>query len=90
MQTVKYVKKSLMFIACFIVACLLTTYGMPLNSLMLKVIDYSYQCCGRYLTESYEYGTDPVSFMTIVVVNIGLAIVLMFLVRVVRRGICGF
>ena len=76
-----------MFIACFIVSCLLTTYGMPLNSLMLKVIDYSYQCCRRYLAENYEYGTDPVSFMAIVVTNIALAIVLMFLIRVIRRGI---
>ncbi|WP_297200292.1 hypothetical protein [uncultured Pluralibacter sp.] len=90
LRTVIYVKKSLVFITCFIVSCLLTIYGMPLNKLMLKAVDYSYQCCGRYLAENYEYGTDPVSFMAIVVTNIGLAIVLMFLVRVVRRGVCGF
>lgn len=90
LRTVIYVKKSLIFITCFIVSCLLTIYGMPLNKLMLKAVDYSYQCCGRYLTENYEYGADPFSFMAIVVTNIGLAIILMFLLKVVRRGVCCF
>ncbi|CAI0927160.1 Uncharacterised protein [Serratia ficaria] len=76
MTTAKFVKSWGLFVACFIIAFVLSMHGMPLNTPTLAVADYAYQTFGNSLNSSYEEGADPVTFTALFAVNLVYALIL--------------
>lgn len=68
LQTAKYVKKAVGFAICFLVAFLLSCYGMPLYSLTTWLVDHSHQLFSRYQADIYEPDSDPVTFLSLIIV----------------------
>lgn len=90
MQTAKFVKKTAGFFVCFIVAFMVSRYGMPLYPLTAWLVEHSYQIFSSYQNDVYEAGTDPVTFFSLMAV-IGLyALAIYWLVKMavkkVKRG----
>lgn len=85
MQTAKYVKKAAGLAICFLVAFLLSCYGMPLYSLTTWIVDHSHQLFSRYQADIYEPDSDPVTFLSLIVV-VGLyALVFYWLIKTVLK-----
>lgn len=82
MQTAKFVKKALGFALCFIVAFMISRYGMPLYPLTAWLVDHSHQLFGRYQADVYEAGTDPVTFFSLLGVIIIYAVALYWLIKI--------
>lgn len=81
LQTAKFVKKASGFALCFIVAFMISRYGMPLYSLTEWLVDHSHELFGRYQADVYEAGTDPVTFFSLLVVIFIYAAVLYWLMK---------
>jgi hypothetical protein len=82
LQTAKFVKKALGFALCFIVAFMISRYGMPLYPLTAWLVDHSHQLFGRYQADVYEAGTDPVTFFSLLGVIIIYAVALYWLIKI--------
>ncbi|MEN4545911.1 hypothetical protein [Pantoea agglomerans] len=89
MQTAEFVKKAAGFALCFVVAFMMSRYGMPLYSLTAWIVNHSHQVLGRYQADVYEAGTDPVTFFTLLGVITLYAVVLYSLIRRFFRKIKG-
>ncbi|MDJ0034211.1 MULTISPECIES: hypothetical protein [Erwiniaceae] len=85
MQTAKFVKKAAGFALCFVVAFMMSRYGMPLYSLTAWIVDHSHLFFGRYQADVYEAGTDPVTFFALLAVITLYAAILFSLIRMVVR-----
>ena len=85
MQTAKFVKKAAGFALCFVVAFMMSRYGMPLYSLTAWMVDHSHLVFGRYQADVYEAGTDPVTFFALLAVITLYAAILFGLIRMVVR-----
>ncbi|EXU76016.1 hypothetical protein BG55_07885 [Erwinia mallotivora] len=89
MQTAKLVRKVAGFVICFIVAFMLSRYGMPLYSLTARLVDYSHQTFSHYQDDVYEAGTDPVTFFSLLAVITIYAVALYWLVKIVVTKVRG-
>ncbi|WP_324022167.1 hypothetical protein GC090_22085 (plasmid) [Pantoea sp. JZ29] len=85
MQTARFVKKAAGFALCFVVAFMMSRYGMPLYSLTAWIVDHSHLVFGRYQADVYEAGTDPVTFFALLAVITLYAAILFGLIRMVVR-----
>ena len=85
MQTAKFVKKAAGFALCFVVAFMMSRYGMPLYSLTAWMVDHSHLVFGRYQADVYEAGTDPMTFFALLAVITLYAAILFGLIRMVVR-----
>ncbi|WP_312044263.1 hypothetical protein [Erwinia sp.] len=90
MQTAKFVKKTAGFFVCFIVAFMVSRYGMPLYPLTAWLVEHFYQIFSGYQDDVYEAGTDPVTFFSLMTVITFYAIAMYWLVKAavkkVKRG----
>lgn len=89
LQTAKFVKKAAGFALCFVVSFMMSRYGMPLYSLTAWIVDHAHQIFGRYQTDVYEAGTDPVTFFALLAVITFYAAILYGLIRVMFRKLKG-
>lgn len=89
LQTAKFIKKAAGFALCFVVAFMMSRYGMPLYPLTAWVVDHSYQAIGHYQADIYEAGTDPVTFFSLLAVITLYAVILYGLIRVIARKLKG-
>lgn len=87
LQTAKFVKKAAGFALCFVVAFMMSRYGMPLYSLTAWIVDHSHQTFGHYQADIYEAGTDPVTFFALLAVVMCYAVILYGLASTVMRKI---
>ncbi|PNS11617.1 hypothetical protein COO59_11415 [Mixta theicola] len=85
MQTAKFVKKAVGFALCFIVAFVLSCYGMPLYSFTTWIVDHSHQIFSRYQADTYEPDSDPVTFLSLIVVVGVYAMALYWLIKMALR-----
>ena len=85
MPVVKYIKNSLLFAVCFLFALWLSSYGKPLNGITLWVMDHTWCLFNSRLSEPYESGADPISFITILVMALLYALLLFFFIRMVLK-----
>ena len=85
MRTANFVKKAAGFVLCFIVAFILSSYGMPLHQPSSWMIDYLYQTFSRYQAGTYEPDADPVTFISIIAVVSVYAILLYWLFKMALR-----
>jgi len=85
LQTAKFVKKAAGFALCFVVAFMMSRYGMPLYSLTAWMVDHSHLVFGRYQADVYEAGTDPMTFFALLAVITLYAAILFGLIRMVVR-----
>ncbi|CZW83011.1 Uncharacterised protein [Enterobacter hormaechei] len=81
MQTAKFAKKIAGFIVCYILAFMISRYGMPLYPITSWLVDHSYQYFSHYQSDTYEAGTDPITFTTLLVVIFIWALILYSLLR---------
>ncbi|QKJ87404.1 hypothetical protein PMPD1_2462 [Paramixta manurensis] len=81
LKTAKYVKNIALFIICFILAFVISMYGMPLNSLTQSVVDWSYAHFSHILTGVYESESDPVTFTALMVMLLLYALILFFIIK---------
>ena len=90
MQTAKFVRKTAGFLVCFIMAFMVSRYGMPLYPLTAWLVEHSYQVFSSYQYDVYEAGTDPVTFFSLMTVTAFYALVMYWLVKAavkkVKRG----
>ena len=64
----KLVKKTTVFALCFILAFIISSYGMPLYSITSWLVDHSYQILSNYQSNTYEEGSDPITFTSLLTV----------------------
>ncbi|WP_238996377.1 hypothetical protein [Pluralibacter gergoviae] len=81
LQTAKFVKIIAGFIVCFVMAFTFSRYGMPLYPITSWLVDHLYQYFSHYQSDTYEAGTDPVTFTSLVVVLLIWALILYFLLH---------
>lgn len=85
MPVAKCVKHSLLFVACFLIALWLSSYGKPLNSITLWVMDHVWSLFNSHLTQPYESGADPVSFIAIMVMALLYVLLLFVFIQMVMK-----
>lgn len=85
MQTANFVKKAGGFVLCFMLAFVLSRYGMPLHQPSTWFINQLCQIFSRYQTDIYEPGTDPATFISLIVVMSVYAFVLYWLFKMALR-----
>lgn len=62
LQTAKFVKNTAGFLACLIMAFMLSRYNMPLYPVTSWLVDHSYQYFSHYQADVYEPGSRPRNF----------------------------
>ncbi|HAZ77468.1 MAG TPA: hypothetical protein DCX28_13720 [Enterobacteriaceae bacterium] len=83
--TVKHVKNIGLFTLCFISALWLSRYGMPLYSITNKFIEFSHQVFGKYQSDIYEAGTDPLTFTTLLVAITLYALIIFWCTKIIIK-----
>lgn len=78
LQTAKFVKNTAGFLACLIMAFMLSRYNMPLYPVTSWLVDHSYQYFSHYQADVYEPGSDPVTFASLLTVIVCYALILLF------------
>lgn len=81
MLTAKYGKNIILYIACFIVALFLSRYGMPLHSFTQYIVDGAHNFFDQYQKDIYEPGSDPATFIALIVVVAVYAMILYFILK---------
>ncbi|RRZ90866.1 hypothetical protein [Erwinia sp. 198] len=89
MQTAKFVRKIAGFFVCFIVAFMVSRYGMPLYPLTAWLVEHSYQIFSGYQDDVYEAGTDPVTFFSLMAVIAFYALAMYWLVKAAVKKVKG-
>ncbi len=88
MLSAKFVKNCAGWIICFIFSFMISRYGMPLYSVTAWIVEHCYQLFSPWQADTYEAGTDPVTFIsligTITLYATILYVVLKVLVRKIR------
>lgn len=81
MQPAKFVKKISGFTLCFILAFMISRYGMPLYPVTSWLVDHSYLFFNYYQDGTYEPGADPITFISLLVIIFIYALVFYCLMR---------
>ncbi|EAY9493196.1 hypothetical protein BAX78_21800 [Salmonella enterica] len=69
------------FMLCFILAFMISRYGMPLYPITSWLIDHSYHFFSNYQDDTYEAGADPVTFISLLVVIFIYSLIFYSLIR---------
>nr|WP_276516191.1 tlde1 domain-containing protein [Rosenbergiella australiborealis] len=85
----KRAKKIICFVLCFILAFTISSYGMPLYSITSWLVDHSYQLLSHYQSNTYEEGSDPITFTSLLTVISLYAIIFYNLIRCFFKKIRG-
>lgn len=89
MQTAKHVKNLVLFIACIGIAFFFSRYGMPLYSFTSFIVDGSYHLFSHNLQDVYESGSDPITFTTLIVMELVYAAILFALIKIIAKKLKG-
>ncbi|SFO05956.1 hypothetical protein SAMN05428971_2749 [Candidatus Pantoea varia] len=87
MQTAKFARKAAGFFVCFIVAFMVSRYGMPLYPLTAWLVEHSHQIFSSYQDDVYEAGADPVTFFSLVTVIALYALAMYWLVKMAIKKV---
>jgi len=68
LKNARFIKNTALFIVCFLLAFWLSAYKMPLNALTQTIVGWSNSHLHGLITDTYESGSDPITFATLVAV----------------------
>jgi hypothetical protein len=60
---------------------------MPLHSITTHIIEYSQQIFGRYQADIYEAGTDPITFISLMITILLYALIIFGVAKIIIRKI---
>ncbi len=81
LMTARYVKKIGLFVVCYVLAFYISSYGMPLHSMTSSIITHAHNIFGKYQQDIYEAGSDPVTFIALLVTIAVYAGIIYWIVR---------